>query len=62
LQAALQYRDRAKERREKFGLPDPPSPTHASKTKLYDDFPPVTTTTTTAVSYSAGKIIFLQIC
>ena len=56
MQAALQYRDRARERREKFGLPDPPSPTYPSKAKLYDDFPPpVSAVANTAVSFAAGK-------
>ena len=30
IQAALQYRDRAKERRLKYGTPEPPSPTQSS--------------------------------
>jgi len=30
LLAALQYRDRAKERRKQFGSPEPPSPTYSS--------------------------------
>ncbi len=60
LQAALQYRDRARERREKFGLPEPPSPTYSSKTKLYDDLPSTNTSTNT-ITYAAGKLISLKI-
>ena len=31
--AALQYRDRAKERRDKYGIPEPPSPKSSSSFK-----------------------------
>jgi len=35
LLAALQYRDRAKERRKKYGTPEPPSPTFSSSSTAY---------------------------
>jgi len=34
LLAALQYRDRAKERRQKYGTPEPPSPTYSTPTPV----------------------------
>ncbi len=38
LQAALQYRDRAKERRSKFGTPEPPSPPSPPSKSLHSKY------------------------